>query len=293
MRNLQVLAAGSLRDVWKMLMTAFHAESGLTANTLYGPAGLLRQRIEQGEICDLFVSADLQHPEKLRQQGLADHTGHFTNNRLCLTAKRDCVIEQDDWLSLLLREDLRLGTSTPLCDPAGDYTLLLFDHIEQHHPGCGDALRQRAIAMVGGPGSLPVPAGDLAAQWIITTGHAELFIGYASYAPRLARFSQLTFLPLTMSRHDKAGPRCPPRPGRSRHSWVPIRRNRFYASTVFCPSASDRTGFQFLFRRGALSEMSHLCPRLETFSPVDMQTRHLAFNWLSLAVWMSKRIYGY
>ncbi|MCW0313799.1 substrate-binding domain-containing protein [Pantoea ananatis] len=191
MRNLQVLAAGSLRDVWKMLMTAFHAESGLTANTLYGPAGLLRQRIEQGEICDLFVSADLQHPEKLRQQGMANHTGHFTNNRLCLTAKRDCVIEQDDWLSLLRREDLLLGTSTPLCDPAGDYTLLLFDHIEQHHPGCGDALRQRAIAMVGGPGSLPVPAGDLAAQWIITTGHAELFIGYASYAPRLARFSQL------------------------------------------------------------------------------------------------------
>lgn len=191
MRNLQVLAAGSLRDVWKMLMTAFHAESGLTANTQYGPAGLLRQRIEQGEICDLFVSANLQHPEKLRQQGLADHTGHFTNNRLCLTAKRDCVIEQDDWLSLLLREDLRLGTSTPLCDPSGDYTLQLFDHIEQRHPGCGDALRQRAIAMVGGPDSLPVPAGDLAAQWIISAGHAELFIGYASYAPRLARFSQL------------------------------------------------------------------------------------------------------
>jgi len=36
-----------------------------------------------------------------------------------------------------------------------------------------------------------VPAGDLAAQWIINAGHAELFIGYASYAPRLARFSQL------------------------------------------------------------------------------------------------------
>lgn len=194
MRNLQILAAGSLREVWKSLIAVFHAKSGLPTETQYGPAGLLRQRIEQGEVCDLFVSANLQHPTKLLQQGLAQDTGHFTNNTLCLTAKRDGVAEQDDWLSLLLRDDLRLATSTPLCDPSGDYTWQLFDNIEQRHFGCGNHLKRKATCMVGGADSVSVPAGELAAHWVIVTGHAELFIGYASYAPRLTRHSHLRVL---------------------------------------------------------------------------------------------------
>ena len=194
MKTLHVLAAGSLRDVWKALIAAFNIQSGLMADTQYGPAGLLRQRIEQGDVCDLFVSANLQHPARLLLQGLAQDTGHFTNNTLCLTVKRDCVRTGDDWLSLLRRNDLRLAISTPHCDPSGDYAWQLFDNIEQRHPGCGDFLRRRAIAMVGGPDSLPVPDGELAAKWLIDTGHADLFIGYASYASRLNPHSQCLVL---------------------------------------------------------------------------------------------------
>lgn len=191
MTTLQILAAGSLRGAWPELMAAFSAQSGITAETQFGPAGLLRHRIEQGEVCDFFASANLLHPATLRQKGLAKETGRFTANALCLTVKRDAVTKNDNWLSLLLRDDLRLATSTPRCDPSGDYTWQLFDNIEQRHQGWGEQLKRKARPLVGGPNSLPVPAGELAARWLIDEGHAELFIGYASYQPRLMLHPQL------------------------------------------------------------------------------------------------------
>jgi molybdate transport system substrate-binding protein len=194
MTTLHILAAGSLRGVWPDLIAAFHHQTGLTTDTHFGPAGLLRQRIEQGEHCDLFASANLQHPATLLQRGLAMHTGKFAANSLCLTARRDVVTESDTWLSLLKRDDLRLATSTPLSDPSGDYTWQLFDNIGQVYPGCGERLKQRAHQLVGGIDSLAVPTGELAAQWLIDQQHADLFIGYASYAPRLINHPHLQVL---------------------------------------------------------------------------------------------------
>ena len=194
MTTLHILAAGSLRGVWPDLIAAFHHQSGLTTETQFGPAGLLRQRIELGERCDLFASANLHHPATLLQRGLAMHIGKFAANSLCLTARRDVVTDNDTWLSLLQRGDLWLATSTPLSDPSGDYTWQLFDNIEQVYPGCGERLKQNARQLVGGVDSLAVPTGELAAQWLIDHQHADLFIGYASYAPRLRHHPHLQVL---------------------------------------------------------------------------------------------------
>lgn len=45
---MRILAAGSLRVVWPQLMAAFQADAVCD----FGPAGLLRERIEAGEACD-------------------------------------------------------------------------------------------------------------------------------------------------------------------------------------------------------------------------------------------------
>lgn len=58
---MRILAAGSLRVVWPQLMTAFQADAVCD----FGPAGLLRERIEAGEACDFFASANLAHPQAL------------------------------------------------------------------------------------------------------------------------------------------------------------------------------------------------------------------------------------
>jgi len=60
----------------------------------------------------------------------------------------------------------------------------------------GEGVRARARGLVGGRHSAPIPAGKLAAEWIIHSGQAELFIGYASYASRLRTIPGLTVIAL-------------------------------------------------------------------------------------------------
>lgn len=183
---MRVLAAGRLRGVWPQLMAHFPHP----VETQFGPAGLLRERIEAGELCDLFASANLAHPQALLQQGQARSVVPFASNTLCLTVRSTVLRDGDDWLSLLTRPDLRLATSTAGCDPSGDYTQALFTRMGK----AGIAVRERALALVGGRESAAVPAGKLAAEWIILSGQADLFIGYASYAPALRQIHGLSVL---------------------------------------------------------------------------------------------------
>lgn len=185
MRPLRVLAAGSLRHVWPNISAALAECYPAGIETVFGPAGLLRQRIERGEPCDLFASANLEHPQALQHAGLASDVGVFCHNRLCLSVRDDVVSPDNSWLDLLRTPALRIAISTPGSDPGGDYAWALFDHIERHDCALGKRLKQRALMLVGGEHSSPVPPGMLAAAWIIASRQAEAFIGYQSYAALL------------------------------------------------------------------------------------------------------------
>lgn len=176
-----LFAAGSLRLAFTPLINQFTQESGIEVCVEYGPAGLLRERIDAGEPCALFASANRAHPQKLLtlRQALSAHT--FCWNQLSLTTHKT-----GEWLDLLRDPTLRIGTSTPGCDPSGDYTWTFFDNLNVLEPGLGQHLRERAIPLVGGRDTLSVPKGELASAWIIRQGLADLFIGYAHYATALA-----------------------------------------------------------------------------------------------------------
>lgn len=204
MTTLKVLAAGSLRPVWQPLMESFRQSSGIEVLTDFGPAGLLRQRIEQGERVDLFASANLAHPQSLQAQGVAQRVEVFTYNRLCLTVAKDRVADDLLWLDVLRHPDVRVGTSTPHADPSGDYTWQLFDNIEKTHAGVGERLRQTALPLVGGPHSAAVPPGELAAAWVVRSGQCEAFIGYASYARRLAACADVRVLDIAQAYNVRA-----------------------------------------------------------------------------------------
>lgn len=115
---MRILAAGSLRVVWPQLMTAFQADAVCD----FGPAGLLRERIEA---CDFLLRrTGASAGAAGKRAGAAGRA--FTTNRLCLSVRAQAMREGEDWLSLLTRRDLRIGTSTAGCDPSGDYTQQLF-----------------------------------------------------------------------------------------------------------------------------------------------------------------------
>ena len=180
---MRALAAGSLRTVWGELMAHFPEP----VETQFGPAGLIRERIEAGEPCDLFASANLAHPHALLTAGKALSVVPFASNRLCLTVRSDRLHDGDDWFTLLTREDLRIATSTAGADPSGDYAQTLFTRMGE----AGEAVRKRAQALVGGRVPAPIPPGSLAAEWVIFGGKADLFIGYASYAAKLREIAGL------------------------------------------------------------------------------------------------------
>ena len=192
--TLTLLAAGSLRSAFLPLVAHFRQHTGLAVDAQFGPAGLLRERIEAGSPCAVFASANAAHPQALLQAGLAQECQGFASNQLMLTARRSPDNDGLDWLALLSTPRLRLATSTPGCDPSGDYTWQLFARIEARYPGLGNAMAGRAQQLVGGRDSLSVPPGEIAGAWLIRQNLADLFIGYAHYGPALATCDDLRTL---------------------------------------------------------------------------------------------------
>ncbi|WP_213989297.1 substrate-binding domain-containing protein [Sodalis sp. dw_96] len=182
MTCLTVLAAGSLRTALTPLLAEYTHLTGQRLRAEYGPAGLLRQRIEAGEPCDLFASANTAHPQRLLAASRVLRVQPFIANRLCLTVRSTPATLGADWLSLLSNPDLIIGMSTPVSDPSGDYTWQLFDNIAPLLPPSAVTLKLRARQLVGGADSPPLPVGVTAAGWLIQQGKADIFIGYAHYA---------------------------------------------------------------------------------------------------------------
>ena len=180
MHPIIVLAAGSLRNAFNDIIEAFRRDTDILVQADYGPAGLLKERIENGAYFDLFASANMDHPRSLQQKGIAGPVVPFARNRLCVIARRDLGLTQENLFDVLLDPAVKLGTSTPRADPSGDYALEFFSKVNAVRPGTGDILTAKARHLVGGRASPAIPAGYSAAGWMISQGEADLFISYNS-----------------------------------------------------------------------------------------------------------------
>lgn len=147
--QLHVLAAGSLSEVIGEIGRRYQAQSGIEVRADFGPSGVLRERIEKGEKADLFASADMGHPLKLAAEGRAMRVDMFTRNALCAFAT--VSLTSVNFLDRLLDPAVKLGTSMPKADPAGDYTWLMFHRADGVHPGAFAILDQKAQKIFGAP----------------------------------------------------------------------------------------------------------------------------------------------
>jgi molybdate transport system substrate-binding protein len=175
--TLSVFAAGSLRKA----LPAMAEAAGLTLDVRFGPAGLLRSLIEDGQRPDLFLSASMDHARAVARLDDYGQASPLLENRLCLFGREE-ILADGDALRAMLDPDSRLGTSTPGADPGGDYALAVFDRAEAIRPGSRAMLRDRAQALVGGgiPGKAAgtgSPVFDL-----FKSGRVELFLGYRTTA---------------------------------------------------------------------------------------------------------------
>ncbi len=175
-------AAGSLRAAMTDIADAFERERGTRVERAFGPSGLLRERIEGGEAAEVYASANMRHPTTLFDAGLTAPVALFARNRLCALAQPGIALETGTMLNVLLDPDIRVGTSTPKADPAGDYAFEVFDKAGALRPGATETLKEKALQLTGGADSAKAPEGRNPYGWVMSEGQADVFLTYCTNA---------------------------------------------------------------------------------------------------------------
>ena len=175
---LQVYAAGSLREAFTEVARAHNSAVALT----FGAAGLLRERIEQGEPAQVFASADLRQPQRLAEQGGWTAPVVFTRNSLCALVGPAIRTSSAGLLHTLLDPAVRVGTSTPHSDPSGDYAWAMFERAERVHEGARARLAAKALQLTGAADSPKAPDGRSTYAWVMQEGRADVFLTYRTNA---------------------------------------------------------------------------------------------------------------
>ncbi len=175
-----MLAAGSLQAALGEIGKEFSATSNIPVETTFGPSGVLRERIEKGTPGDLFASADMGNPLALARAGRAGPVVLFARNRLCAMVRPGLAVTSATLLAAMLDPAVKLGTSTPKADPAGDYTWAMFAKADAVAPGNRAALEKKALPLMGGADSARPPAGVNLFAWHLREGRADIFLAYCS-----------------------------------------------------------------------------------------------------------------
>ena len=185
--NLNLYGAGSLRNALTEVSQDFTQETGIGINTVFGPSGIREQAIETelqlGQpTADVFASADIRNPQKLYTKGLSSQPVEFTQNQVVAVFSSkysQAKITPNQVLDYLLNPNIKLGTSTPLSDPLGDYTQQIFTQANSKNPGSFDTLNSKALRLTGGTNSPIVPSGqDSLIYFLDKTQQADIFLTY-------------------------------------------------------------------------------------------------------------------
>jgi molybdenum ABC transporter molybdate-binding protein len=177
----KVFAAGSLTGAMTAVMKLYKEKTGVEVQAEFGPAGLLRERIEGGDKPDVFASANMAHPQALADKGIATVPVVMARNRICAKALPGSGLTQANVFDRMLDpQTVGIGTSTPKADPGGDYAYLVFAKAEQARPGAGKKLEGKAKQLVGGKHNPPVPAGKDAMSYFFEQHQIDISLGYCS-----------------------------------------------------------------------------------------------------------------
>jgi molybdate transport system substrate-binding protein len=175
-------AAGSLRGALTEVAEAFVAASGIQVDAKYGPSGTLRDQIAGGARAQVFASANMEHPQSLAGASRSSAVVLFARNRLCALVRPGLSVTPQTLLETLLREDIKIGTSTPKADPSGDYAFEVFAKAEAVRSASPKQLEQKALQLTGGPSSAAGPAGRNVYGWHVAEGRADIFLTYCTGA---------------------------------------------------------------------------------------------------------------
>ena len=187
--DIRVMAAGSLKDAFTAVSADFTKQYGASVAPVYGPSGTLRERLQKGDEFDVFASAALAHAQTLTDAGISGPSVLFTRNALCVVTTAANAVDTGNLLEILLKPETKIGTSTPVSDPSGDYTWEIFHRIEAVRPGAFKTLSEKAQQLIGGPASAPAVNGRSPLLVALDERRIDLFIYYCSGAREIVKAS--------------------------------------------------------------------------------------------------------
>ena len=180
--QISVYAAGSLRGPLTEAAQSFEQKTGVKVVLVFGASGLLKDRIEKGEVTDVFASANTEHPQALAASGKMLTPQIFARNQMCALASPKVEVTSATLLDRMLSAGVKLGTSTPRADPAGDYAWKVFERAEKLVPGAYATLNANALKLTGGPDSPPPPKDRSGYGELVASGQADIFLLYCTSA---------------------------------------------------------------------------------------------------------------
>jgi molybdate transport system substrate-binding protein len=165
-------------------VSAWKKGSGAGAEVIYGPSGKLRERIEAGDVPDIFIPAAYEHAERAAQRGLLRDARPYLKNTLCLMAAPGVKLDAAHLVDMALDPALKLGTSTPGADPSGDYAWQLFRNIDRARPGSFARLDKKALQLLGR--DMPGNVTESPYATVLRERKADIFISYCTGAVEAA-----------------------------------------------------------------------------------------------------------
>jgi molybdate transport system substrate-binding protein len=187
--DIQVMAAGSLKDAFTAIFADYTKQYGGSFAPVWGPSGTLRERLLKGEAFDIFASAALPHAQALTEAGVSGPSVLFARNALCIVTDAASPLDSGSLIETLLKPDVKIGTSTPVSDPAGDYTWEMFHRIDAQRPGALETLSKKAQQLFGGAATT-TPVNGRPRLLVALDDHAiDLFIYYCSGAREIVKAS--------------------------------------------------------------------------------------------------------
>ncbi len=121
------------------------------------------------------------NPQALTSAGKSGPTVLFAHNHMCAILRPGLKATPATLLTTMLDPSVKVGTSTPIGDPAGDYAWALFKKAEAVRPGSRATLEAKAVKIGNAPGSLALPAGvSNAVAWLFKEKRADVFLAYCT-----------------------------------------------------------------------------------------------------------------
>jgi len=120
------LIAANATDPFNEIAEGFEKEHpGVKVEGTFAGTQVIRTQLEQGAKADLFLSADLEHIEAVKEEGLIDEFYPVSNNRVVIVVPKDDRIGIDSLEDLATKKlKLVIGTDTV---PIGKYTREIFE----------------------------------------------------------------------------------------------------------------------------------------------------------------------